>query len=311
MNSILQMITPHTHTKRISELDATHISPNEVVILADKALEDRGELDYWKELKLNSADRVVLIRTISFDAVEVSIKGKSFEKISLRSSKELSKLFDGNSFLIDITSLKHNVWAPIIRFMKEKAIKCRILYAEPDSYKQHPSPSSETTFDLTTSFEGMLPLPSFSKITEPEDIDKSIFVPLLGFEGSRPVRLLSAIEPEPKTIAVIGVPGFKIEYPTYTVTCNKRLFTDYKVGNDIRYARASCPFEAYKVLSDIKQDFPEHYMYIAPVGTKPHAVGAVLFAIDNPDSTELIYDNPVGKSGRTEGRSQIHIYELI
>lgn len=311
MNSIKSMVTPHTHTKRVSELEYSHILKDEIVILAHQALEDRGELNCWKELKLNSIDKLILIRIVSFDCVEVSIKGASFEKISLRSNKELSKLFDGVCFLIDITSLKHNVWAPIIRYVKENAIKCRVLYAEPDKYKKHPSPSSETTFDLTTSFEGMLPLPSFSTIIDPDDVEKSIFVPLLGFEGSRPIRLLSAIEPEPKTIAIIGVPGFKIEYPTYTITCNKRLFTDYKVGNNIRYARASCPFEVYNILAEIKKDFPEHYMYIAPVGTKPHALGAVLFAIDNPDSTEIVYDNPVGKEGRTEGRAQIHIYELF
>jgi hypothetical protein len=304
------MITPYTHTLRVSDLSITHLYENEVVILADKALESRGELNCWKELKLNHSNKVIIIRPRGFDSVEVSILGGDFKIISLRNNKELYQLFEAERFLFDITSLRHNIWAPILRYVKTNNIQCRLLYAEPGSYKKHPSPSSDTTFDLTTSFEGMLPLPSFSKIDGPDDDEKSIFVPLLGFEGSRPIRLLTEIEPEPRTIAIVGVPGFKIEYPTYTVTCNKRLFTDYNVGNEIRYARASCPFEAYQVLSQIKQDFPEHYMYIAPVGTKPHAVGAVMFAIDHPESTELLYDNPVGKSGRTEGRALIHIYDL-
>jgi len=40
---------------------------------------------------------------------------------------------------------------------------------------------------------------------------------------------------------------------------------------------------------------------LAPVGTKPHAIGAMLFAIKHPKDVELVYDNPKRKIVRTDG----------
>ncbi|MNG00824.1 hypothetical protein D3C84_837740 [compost metagenome] len=78
----------------------------------------------------------------------------------------------------------------------------------------------------------------------------------------------------------------------------------------MRYARASCPFEAFESLNKIRQDYPDHYMYLALVGTKPHALGAILFAIKNPETSEIMFDYPVKKSGRTQGIGVVHIYDF-
>ena len=51
-------------------------------------------------------------------------------------------------------------------------------------------------------------------------------------------------------------------------------------------------------------------MYIAPIGTKPHALGAICYALRNPDTTEIMYDNPIRKPGRTAGIGQMHVYML-
>lgn len=111
-------------------------------------------------------------------------------------------------------------------------------------------------------------------------------------------------------IPVIGVPGFRLEYPTFTVACNRAFISEYRAQGDIRYARASCPFEAYEVLAALHRDFPQHYMYIAPVGTKPHAVGAIWYSIKHPNMTEIVYDHPFRKPGRTDGIGLVHIYSM-
>jgi hypothetical protein len=49
---------------------------------------------------------------------------------------------------------------------------------------------------------------------------------------------------------------------------------------------------------------------IAPIGTKPHAIGSILFAINNPDIVELVYDHPVRKKQRTEGTARLHAYHV-
>mgnify|MGYP007065263690 FL=1 len=46
-------------------------------------------------------------------------------------------------------------------------------------------------------------------------------------------------------------------------------------------------------------------MIIAPIGTKPHVIGAILYAIKNPDRVELLYDNPKRTLHRTNGIGRV------
>lgn len=78
----------------------------------------------------------------------------------------------------------------------------------------------------------------------------------------------------------------------------------------VRYAVANCPFDAYYTLEEIAADFPSHILKIAPIGTKPHAVGAVLYAIANSETVELVYDHPIRKARRTEGTARLLAYNV-
>ena len=51
-------------------------------------------------------------------------------------------------------------------------------------------------------------------------------------------------------------------------------------------------------------------MYVALVGTKPHALGAIWYSIVNPSSTEVMFDFPIKKKDRTRGIGTIHIYDF-
>ena len=46
-------------------------------------------------------------------------------------------------------------------------------------------------------------------------------------------------------------------------------------------------------------------MVIAPIGTKPHAIGAILYAIKHMAKVELLYDNPIRSVHRTEGIGRV------
>jgi hypothetical protein len=304
------MIYPAERALRLEKITIQDLLPGEKVILAEVPTENRGELDLWTDLKQHSPERIILLNRLSNDKIEFKTINSDRKEAFLTDPNDLKAIFNGDRFLIDITVLRHSVWAPLIKYVRAQDKETRVLYVEPKEYKDHPNPSSDTKFDLTTHFESSLPLAGFSQLLGPEDENKCLFVTMLGFEGSRPIRLLSEIEPAPTVVPIIGVPGFELEYPTYAVTCNKTLLMDASHQSELRYAKASCPFEAYNVLKDIQRDFPGYYMYIAPVGTKPHALGAILYAIDNPANTEILYDHPIGKKGRTAGRTIINIYNI-
>jgi len=303
------MIIPNSLTLRKSELSISDILEDEIVIAAMSTSEKRAEIALWSDLKQNNPEKIVFFERRDNNSCSIIKLDKKHDQVLLSDSIKILDILSGKRFLIDITGLRHNVWAPIVKIFRQQGIAFRVLYAEPSNYTRHPTPSSDSVFDLTTSFESMVPLPGFSKLTDPEE-EHSLFVTMLGFEGSRPLRLLEPIEPKPTIIPIVGVPGFKLEYPTFAITCNRDLLGISSASAELRYAKASCPFEAYQSLAQIRRDNPDHYMYIAPVGTKPHALGAILYAIDNPEFTEILYDHPVGKVGRTEGKSKVNIYEF-
>ena len=134
-------------------------------------------------------------------------------------------------------------------------------------------------------------------------------MPLLGFEGARFQYVMDQVQPlGGRTYPVVGVPGFRPEYPFYTYEGNEPpLRTTWK---DVRVATANRPFELYEILDELAAWLGGSVLKVAPIGTKPHAIGAVLQAIAHPDRIELVYDHPVRKAGRTEGEFRTLVYHV-
>jgi hypothetical protein len=188
-----------------------------------------------------------------------------------------------------------------------------VLYTEPEEYKPKEVSLEGAFFDLSEETSKPYPLPGFAKLAEQPSFD-AWFVPLLGFEGFRLSRLLDQLEPAPgKTLPVIGVPGFRPEYPFHTYHGNQIALQETKSWKEVRFASANCPFSLFYLLEDIAADHPDDLLQIAPIGTKPHALGAVLFYLTRPGSVELVYDHPLRKKGRTQGKARLldyHVYKL-
>ncbi len=306
----MSLAAPSSRTLRYRSLTASDINGDEIVVSATDATENRGHLPLWSQLAKTSSNQVIGIRTIDRERIFVDRPGYASEEVALDDEAEIDAVLSHGSILLDISGFQHHVWAPLLRSLHARNVKTRVLYAEPEEYKEHPNPSSASLFDLTVTFDGLAPLPGFARLSGPLDESKCLFVAMLGFEGSRPESLVFQLDPMPKVIPVVGVPGFQAEYPAYTVECNRTFLEECKAHQDIRFAKASCPFESFDVLAEIRKDYSEHYMYLAPVGTKPHALGVVLYALANPDHTEIMFDHPVRKPGRTKGVGVIHIYDL-
>jgi hypothetical protein len=299
-----------SHTLRFKCLTEEDVNASELIIAAADATENRGQLSVWNTISSSHPERVLWVKQT--DREQISVQRGEHEEIgvALRDEGAINELLSSSRILVDISGLQHHVWAPILKSAYARHVHTRILYAEPESYKLHPSPASATLFDLSIKFDGLAPLPGFARLIGPADENRCLFVAMLGFEGNRPERLVLQVDPIPKVIPVVGVPGFQLEFPAFTVACNRVFLDEYRAHSEVRYARASCPFEAYDALCEIRKDYPDHFMYLAPVGTKPHALGTILFAIKNPDTTEIMFDHPVRKAGRTKGIGVIHIYDF-
>lgn len=297
-------------TLRYKALDASALRTSETVLSAGNAQENRAQIPLWSDLAGSDPARVRWIHARNREFVDVETSPGNVVEINLHDDSALDLVVEGDEILLDISGLAHHIWAPIVRRLRANRIPTRVVYVEPESYTVHSSPASNSLFDLTVTFEGLAPLPGFARLGGPFDENQCLFVATLGFEGSRPESLALQIDPAPRVIPVIGVPGFQLEFPSYTIACNRNFLEVCKAHQEIRLARASCPFEVLSVLREIHRDYPDFYMYLAPVGTKPHALGAVLYALENPDLTEIMFDHPVRKKDRTSGAGTIHIYDL-
>lgn len=78
---------------------------------------------------------------------------------------------------------------------------------------------------------------------------------------------------------MIGVPGYRIDYPYETYWGNRYSLEMTKAWEHVTYAEANSIVDSYLTLGRISSRNRNPNMIVAPIGTKPHAIGAILYAI--------------------------------
>ena len=233
------------------------------------------------------------------------------QRLTLYDGRKLDRLWEtvGDGVVyVDLTGLPHHAWAPLIASALRSEKTVRAVYVEPSDYTREPN----LLYDLSEAGAGIRPLPGFASLL-PTYEDFS-FVPLLGFEDTRFSFLLNTIEPATDRVyPVVGIPGFRPEYPFETYRSNLRTLQKNQGGfaRNARFADAVCPFRLYYVLEDIAALHPQEVVKVGLLGTKPHALGAVLYAIrQGNERVELVYDHPNRKSGRSNGTKRLMVYHV-
>ena len=232
---------------------------------------------------------------------------------SLRSSRELRAFWGhatGRCAYLDITGLEHRLWAPLLRAAIETRVRLIAVYVEPAGYRFSQSPTEGQIFDLSTEIRGISPLPGFATLSDVTQAD-DLFVPLLGFEGTRLSHVVEHVQPAVERIVpIVGVPGFRPEYPFHTYIGNKNPLLETGAWQRARFALANCPFSLYYQLERLSMEWPQGVMRVAPIGTKPHGLGAIMFKLAAQREVELIYDHPVRGPKRTSGVDRLFVYHV-
>ncbi|MCA8172474.1 hypothetical protein LGM96_34600 [Burkholderia gladioli] len=294
-------------TRTVATLKVKHLEEDAVYIFGPFSEEHRLQQEIWRDLLASHPSQCVQV--VEQKQTEMRYRTTNGDvSVSLMDNDGIRKIFDRQTIYVDITGLNHSIWAALLRAALPAIDSVHFIYTEPGAYKEHESPSSSSLFDLTTTFGGVAPLPGMANLSGPERGAKSVLVPFLGFESARPQHIALDFDPQPLIMPIVGLPGFKTDYPQITISTNNEFLADKRAYGQIRYARASCPFEAYSTLLEIQKDNPGCFLHIAPTGTKPHALGAVWYAFDHPRDTEIIYDHPIRKGKRTTGIGLTHIY---
>lgn len=208
---------------------------------------------------------------------------------------------------LDITGIPTPIWA---RFVQLFRAYITILYTAPKGYTKSKIDDDDFHDDLTETVYGLASLPGFKRSLLLED-KKRVLIPLLGFEGARFALIAKQYEEYAEDVVpIVGVPGYRLHYPFLTYLANKRVLLSTRSWERVKFAAAFDPFETKALIEKIITAGRFESAVVAPIGTKPQALGAVLAAIDQPETVELVYDFPVRKHGRTKGRRMTWVYPI-
>ena len=277
---------------------------------ADESLYLYGHSTEDRSMLVNDLTADHSLANVTFVEIESSEKDviidkKTDEKYFLRSSKSVKKLFEtyhSQTIYIDISGLNNRISASLLKNALDMGnTSVRVVYTEPEHYDiKKFEEEGALCKDLSERIEGIEPLPGLANII-PDDVDMK-FVALLGFEGGRFTQMYETIQPPiDKIIPVIGVPGYRPEYPFVAYWGNRRPLISTESWQFVEYAAANSLVDVFFLLKKIKDKPPVSKIKLAPIGTKPHAIGAILFAIKYPTDVEIVFDNPIRKTKRTKG----------
>lgn len=299
-----------TFTTAYDSLDDFRPVPGSTYLYGESAEDRSVHGPDWE----HGCDDVEFIRVIEVPGGNVEFARSSGSPVTapLRAAQRLRLVMDsfreGRCYL-DITGMAHHVWAPLLRAILGTGRIVDCVYVEPISYRRAAAPTDSDIFDLSERIEGIAPIQGFASLSR--DDAEFVLVPLLGFEGTRFQFVLEQIEPGVgRTVPVIGAPGFRPEYTYVTYLSNRNALLDTRSWEQVRYARANCPFSLMWTLEDVSVAWPSRVIRVAAIGTKPHALGAVLFYLYSSRRVELIYDHPIRKRGRTSGSSRALVYNV-
>jgi hypothetical protein len=267
---------------------------------------------YSPEGRSHFADELVKKFSLDMNFVELELLETEQDSVkdnntcltySLRSTADINRLLDAYASAtayIDVTGLNNRIAAPLLNHSLQKFKVVYVVYAEPERYEVSKFKAEGQFNDLAEEIHGIEPLPGFANIIPDEDDIR--FIPLLGFEGGRFTHILEVVQPPAEHIyPIIGVPGYRAEYPFVAYWGNRLSLDNADTWPNIKYAAANSIVDIYMILSKILDKSPNAKIKVAPIGTKPHVIGAILFAIKHSRQVEIVYDNPIRKKKRTSG----------
>lgn len=216
---------------------------------------------------------------------------------------------DGCPVYFDLTRLPIQIWAPLLKRLQEDKRRTWAIYEEPEDYRRHPSPDGTSVFQLSRAVSGVAPIPGFVRLSS-RQADGGILVALLGFEGPRSQQILATVDPPATAVPIIGCPGYRPEYVQRVAEANSSFLSSTDSYGRIHLAAALEPTDVERVLQRISREYPTSRLMICLTGSRPHVLGAVLFALRDA-RVELLYDYPE-EFPTARGRTRrFHVYTVV
>jgi hypothetical protein len=205
---------------------------------------------------------------------------------ALRNFQLNSRITSSSRVAVDITVFTKPFFFTLLHWLKviHKVEDLTIFYTEPKDYV-----FDKGLYSAYHSSYGPIrveEIPSFSGDDSLKE--QSLLIIMLGFDGDLSSEINEDVAPK-KTVVVNGFPSYSPNFKDISLISNEKLVNTG--GNTLLYSRATNPFDAYNLLEKLRIENKDLFLNIAPIGTKPMALGVCLFAIHYPD-VRVIYPTP-------------------
>ncbi len=267
------------------------------------AVDERGKtaIDFCKTRAETTA-----VATYDPDEIMLSIGNCRYSADDLEG---LAQAVPSRSLLLEATTLGLVEVFLFCRAAREAGFGgVSLLYVEPSGYR-----ADRSQVLLRRDFELSDNVPSFTGVPNAvllRELTKTRFVFLVGYEGQRLERAIEQTDARPSDCSIVfGVPAFQPGWEMDSFANNIRVIHDRGIG-ELCYTGAQNPAGAYAALERLHASCePGQRLLVSPIGTKPHGIGAALFACDH-EHVGLLYDNPARKQGRTIQVATWHLFDV-
>ncbi len=272
-----------------------------------KILDDRGRASVRGIAK--RASKLIETR-YDPEAMQVEIAGNRVNADSFRNT--LHPMLNG-PVVLEATTLGFVEILLCCRALHELGIAAfDLVYVEPERYR---SPRRQhllhrRDFDLSSDVPGYRAIPGHAMLLGDRTPQKGIF--LLGYEEARLRRAFEELQMirSSKSAVMFGVPAFKPGWEMDAIANNIGVIREQNTRGGVYFCGAENPAAVIELLSEIHAGLGQkERLFIAPIGTKPHGIGAALFVAQHRD-VGIIYDHPRRTVGRSIKIAHWHLFSV-
>lgn len=226
---------------------------------------------------------------------------------------EALRVLDPRKVILEATTLGFVELLFCYKALRELMItQIDILYVEPEVYRRSGRDEllRHRDFELSGDVPGYRAIPGHAVLLDDRKLQKGVF--FVGYEEARLRRAfedLQMIAPKHSTIT-FGVPAFRPGWEIDSLANNITVIEEKNIRGGIKFCAAENPMSVVQFLELFRRGLGGgEKMFVAPIGTKPHGIGVMLFVAEHLD-VGVIYDHPVRKSDRSEKIAHWHLFLL-
>lgn len=222
----------------------------------------------------------------------------------------LKRSMEGDRILIDATTVGFVELLLTIRSAIEGGLaNISFCYVEPLDYSSQRTRGVLHARDFILSEDsGVFSAVPGSAIHLSRSGRRAILV--VGYEGDRLQKVFEQTPIEPRdTLIMLGIPAFQAGWEMNSFANIVDELDERRIG-ETSFVGATNPHAVYREISRVHEACSANErLVIVPIGTKPHGLGAALYAAKH-EEVGLVYDNPARKKGRTKDVGKWHLYEV-